>query len=108
MGGKRPRSESPEASASWLRQQTLLLNSPPIPQDERSTDLAEAKRRISRYTTSEDRPHDEKLKVSLEKFLEMLSEDGRAELVANIKSKPGDEGLYQVFRILATGLKQRS
>ena len=74
----------------------------------RQADLAAVKTRIENYTTSDSRPKDRFLKATLDGFLNLLPEDGRTELVADLKNKPGDEGLYAVFSNLLTGLLKPS
>lgn len=122
MASKRPRSDSPEASFSRPRRKVTEPDPPPpVPYEDSifpaQADVSESTRaanltamldRIDRYTTSAERPHDEILQASLRNFLEMLPPDGCAELLKDIDSKPGDEGLYEVFSNLYTGLRCRS
>ncbi|KXG50800.1 uncharacterized protein PGRI_063720 [Penicillium griseofulvum] len=121
MASKRPRSDSPEASfCRPCRKVTEPDPPPPVPSEDSifsvQTDVSESTRaanltamleRIDRYTTSAERPHDEILQASLRNFLEMLPPDGGAELLKDLDSKPGDEGLYEVFSNLYTGLRSR-
>ncbi|KAJ5718482.1 hypothetical protein N7488_004128, partial [Penicillium malachiteum] len=78
-----------------------------VSESTRAANLAAVLDRIDRYTTSAERRNDEILQASLRNFLEMLPPDGCAELLKDIDSHPGDEGLYQVFRNLYTGLRSR-
>jgi hypothetical protein len=117
----RPRQDSPEVSFSRPRRKVTEPDPPPVPYEDSifsvQTDVSESTHtanltaildRIDRYTTSAERPRDEILQASLRNFLEMLPTDGCAELLKDIDSKPGDEGLYEVFSNLYTGLRSWS
>ena len=62
-----------------------------------------AKERIARYQ-SQDRIHEEKLKPSLNAFVEWLPEKGRESVARDIVNSTTDEDLYDVFHNLLTGL----
>lgn len=63
----------------------------------------EAKERIITYKP-QNRADEEKLKPSLDAFLEWLPEGGRESVARDIIDAKTDEDLYSVFRNLVTGL----
>jgi uncharacterized membrane protein YccC len=63
----------------------------------------EARERITAYQ-SQNRVDEEKLKPSLDAFLEWLPEGGRESMARDIINTKTDEDLYSVFKNLVTGL----
>lgn len=93
-----------QAESSTQASQGISALSTPTETPEVWTSLAEgARERISTYQ-SQKRADEEKLKPSLNAFLEWLPEGGRESMARDIINAKTDEDLYSVFQNLLTGL----
>lgn len=101
---KRTKSLAQAESSTRQQSRGLSVLSTNTETSEAWTELAEAAReRITTYQ-SQNRVDEEKLKPSLDAFLEWLPEGGRESMATDIINTKTDEDLYSVFKNLLTGL----
>lgn len=100
--------ELPRAKRQQTRPQSLYSQSTEPSEIGLESNLETASHRIDNYIPQNRGPHENILRISLQAFLDHLPDAGRSAIAKDIIDLEDDNGIYEYFCNLYTGLRTRS